>query len=289
MYKSTPTDLKKSPKVPASLIAAVITLSLAFSGAASAAVVQIDGIFDPITDNYTNLTTVEWSNDHHSQFNAGDPSNTTKILWNDHTDGLYVYGEVGLKAKSMIWGAGVSAAELALYYQGWCDAPADGQPCTHHNKDGVGGDPSSGTKPLVLDYGRATGSEKFVIAEGGITIDLKDWDDNATTQTSVDWVLKNGCDKIDCDKSETPMSFETLFTDDDEITQVLDWLALWDNYNNSNSLISLSSLTTPVGLVAHLSPEQGGVIPPVPVPAAFWLFGTALIGFIGMSRRTNLA
>lgn len=27
---------------------------------------------------------------------------------------------------------------------------------------------------------------------------------------------------------------------------------------------------------------------PVPVPAAFWLFGTALIGFIGISRRTKI-
>ena len=27
---------------------------------------------------------------------------------------------------------------------------------------------------------------------------------------------------------------------------------------------------------------------PVPVPAAFWLFGTALIGFIGFSRRTKV-
>ena len=27
---------------------------------------------------------------------------------------------------------------------------------------------------------------------------------------------------------------------------------------------------------------------PVPVPAAFWLFGTALIGFIGVSRRTKV-
>jgi hypothetical protein len=27
---------------------------------------------------------------------------------------------------------------------------------------------------------------------------------------------------------------------------------------------------------------------PIPVPAAFWLFGTALIGFIGFSRRTKV-
>ena len=29
-----------------------------------------------------------------------------------------------------------------------------------------------------------------------------------------------------------------------------------------------------------------GTASPIPVPAAFWLFGTALIGFIGFSRRT---
>lgn len=27
---------------------------------------------------------------------------------------------------------------------------------------------------------------------------------------------------------------------------------------------------------------------PVPMPSAFWLFGAALIGFVGMSRRTNV-
>jgi hypothetical protein len=32
-----------------------------------------------------------------------------------------------------------------------------------------------------------------------------------------------------------------------------------------------------------------GSLNPVPVPAAVWLFGTALIGFIGMSRRRKVA
>jgi hypothetical protein len=31
------------------------------------------------------------------------------------------------------------------------------------------------------------------------------------------------------------------------------------------------------------------VLPPIPIPAAFWLFGTALIGFIGISRRRKVA
>ena len=35
-------------------------------------------------------------------------------------------------------------------------------------------------------------------------------------------------------------------------------------------------------------PPQTDPIPAVPVPAAFWLFGTALIGFIGFSRRTKV-
>ena len=34
--------------------------------------------------------------------------------------------------------------------------------------------------------------------------------------------------------------------------------------------------------------SEFGKIPAVPVPAAAWLFGTALIGFIGMSRRTKV-
>jgi len=34
--------------------------------------------------------------------------------------------------------------------------------------------------------------------------------------------------------------------------------------------------------------EKLSTIPPVPLPAAFWLFGTALIGFIGISRRTKV-
>jgi hypothetical protein len=39
--------------------------------------------------------------------------------------------------------------------------------------------------------------------------------------------------------------------------------------------------------LSHFSIYTSG-ISPVPVPAAIWLFGTALIGFIGMSRRTKV-
>ena len=38
-----------------------------------------------------------------------------------------------------------------------------------------------------------------------------------------------------------------------------------------------------------LTINTSGSIPAVPVPAAFWLFGTALVGFIGISRRRKVA
>jgi hypothetical protein len=40
------------------------------------------------------------------------------------------------------------------------------------------------------------------------------------------------------------------------------------------------------GAISHV--EIVGKLSPVPVPAAVWLFGTALIGFIGLSRRTKV-
>lgn len=40
------------------------------------------------------------------------------------------------------------------------------------------------------------------------------------------------------------------------------------------------------GSISHIAIY--GDISPIPVPAAFWLFGTALIGFIGFSRRTTV-
>jgi hypothetical protein len=41
-----------------------------------------------------------------------------------------------------------------------------------------------------------------------------------------------------------------------------------------------------VGAISSAPPVD---IPAVPVPAAFWLFGTALVGFIGISRRRKVA
>jgi hypothetical protein len=309
MKRNTLVKLSKKPGILVSVL--TILMVSALPGTASAvSVVNIDGVYNPGDDFYNQMATVEWWNDHHSQFGAGDPSRTTTMRWINNMDGLYVYGGVSLEAKNMIWGDGVTPAEVALYYQGWCDAPADGAACTHHNKDGVGGNPNSGTEQLVLDYDRAVKSEKFVLAstgleekkgkstkakagkslkakagkieaKGGIVVDLGQYP-AGNTKTSVDWVIANrGCDTTNCDASDIPMSFEKLFTDAAEKMQILSWLEDWQN----------GGAKPAVGLIAHLSPERGGVvgdIPPVPVPAAFWLFGTALVGFIGISRKRTL-
>ncbi len=41
-------------------------------------------------------------------------------------------------------------------------------------------------------------------------------------------------------------------------------------------------------LYRDLNPSSPSKVTEVPVPAAFWLFGTALMCFIGVSRRTRV-
>ncbi len=100
---------------------------------------------------------------------------------------------------------------------------------------------------------------------------------------------------------------------DDSIATLGDFDALYNTATGANSgflslgrngkiafdLTSMVSLSGPsvylyLGEVANNGEGLIGAveisdIPAVPVPAAFWLFGTALIGFVGMSRRRKIA
>ena len=63
----------------------------------------------------------------------------------------------------------------------------------------------------------------------------------------------------------------------------LDILGAFNNgrfgfYNFSQASVTYSGFT-----------KDPGSFPAVPVPAAFWLFGTALVGFVGISRRRKIA
>jgi hypothetical protein len=52
--------------------------------------------------------------------------------------------------------------------------------------------------------------------------------------------------------------------------------------------ISMTDFWPNQGAISHVE-ILGGGMSAVPVPAAAWLFGTALIGFVGMSRRRKVA
>jgi len=70
----------------------------------------------------------------------------------------------------------------------------------------------------------------------------------------------------------------------------LEDLAIWDGAESlvlTNFWSCLPDEANPCGQGAISHVAIYGVSP-IPVPAAFWLFGTALIGFVGFSRRTKV-
>ena len=188
----------------------------------------------------------------------------------------------------MAWGAGMSEADALLYYQHHCSAP-DGDPdpegddCSHHDN---GFDDFYAKKTDVTvkageseskSFRMMTGSEKIVMLDGAGEFNLQTYADGSNggtnaleVKTSLDYLLGLGddsyCNLISCYAFDAPMLFEILFTKADGESVMADLL------NN------------PYQLVFHMSPERGG-LSVVSVPAAAWLFGTALIGLVGFGRK----
>jgi len=242
-----------------------------------------------------------WYNNHNSIYTEA-ANNKNDLLWeiNDNsTDGwsVNIFVEVPLYARRMIWigsgdkkdpgdkddnnntgsstpsckhstaGAIESGCEL-LAPSGntdYLDAYLEG---SHHN-DGV-----------KMNYSTQTGSEYFWL-ESVDEIDKIGWEvdeqdangltDGFSWKTSREYLFEAGiCDEDKCLEFNRSASLELM------------WTGLTD------ASVALKKVTDIFQMELHLSDEAVG-LPAVPVPAAFWLFGTALIGFIGISRRTNLS
>ena len=79
--------------------------------------ITVDGI-NGNGDMYTHWFTANWTNEHHNAGSAfQDGTDKTTVWWaGGQASGLYyLFIEAPLEAKNMIWGAGVTPAELALY------------------------------------------------------------------------------------------------------------------------------------------------------------------------------
>lgn len=222
---------------------------------------------------------VGWANAHapdFSQFNEAKGLKTT-AYYTFQGGMLWLGLAAPVEARSMIWGAGVSAANKLALYQHWCSpksggsAPiAGGSDCDHH-KDGI--------DKLKIDFKTMTGSEKLEI--GDFKADLADLKANdldiseivgsvsgalVEFKDSVDYVVAaKGCTATDsgsCGETTVPITFELKYSDITEGEKDLVIAAL------SNTLHEY-----------HLSPEWG-----VPEPGTALLLATGLMGLAMRSR-----
>ena len=233
-------------------------LALGIAGVALGAnAITVDGIATA-GDGYTNSFTVNWYNDHNGDDTAYgmDQGLSTDVFWAVSGGDFYMYVAVPLYAKNMMWGDALlaDAAELDAYFYN--------NTHYHHSLDKV---------EDKAQFGTMTGSERIEWDSAEIGLDGSpdngDWD---VVATSLDWVLDNGCDTSSCDRKDIPMAFEFRF----------------DNFSDQD-IDDLIAVMQSGFVVFHLSDERQGELSltTVPVPAAAWLFGSALLGLFGVSKK----
>jgi hypothetical protein len=275
-------------------------------GISSAGSFTFDGI-NTAGDMYTESFSAPWFNGHgtdKSNYKPGGGQMTT-VLYGTGTDNAessgptysWLFLEVPLYAKTMVWGAGQSL---------------DFGKATGSEKVVFGTSP--GTNPLTVakiddkkvgksvkkvgksvkkvgKSGKKSGKKAGKSSKNGSVFGAAtelDLDGGWKSDDGLPWKVVDFMDSVDyllgagsaecassdpaknCAASGRTMSFEVK----------LELL--------NGGYAALKKAIMDNGLGFHLSPEEFGDPPSVvPVPAAFWLFGTALIGFIGFSRKTS--
>jgi len=286
MSNGTPSEIKSIKTVSGVVSLASAIALLAIPAMSSAAGFTFDGVRDG--DPYSVQFDVKWFDGHdesNSLYQKGGPQANTTVRYGKGQEGMsgpeysWLFLEVPLFAKNMVWGDAFDLAQNP-----------DGAAAAQALLDAYG---------KALSFNDATGSEKVLFG----STDLGDGKDAGAGQTLLDlakgvfvdnspWTVigyKDSANYLlgagsaecgfadpsqDCNATGRSMSFEVKLAALDDA-----------GFNTLKSALETN------GLAFHLSPEAA-LTPPdmsqVPVPAAIWLFGSALIGFIGISRRTNL-
>jgi len=229
----------------------ILSLTAAYSQS-----IQYDGIFTG-ADGYTNTEIVTWYNGHGSSSygDFGSQYYNTFIRYGvgtvagdtSGTQYFFLFAESPLEAKNMVWGAGMTAEEVAQYGKRLSFSDATGSEKIEfvNNK---------GSTVLKVDIGSGGSLDKTAKDFG--LISYKD---------SVMYLLSNGISTTSSSSaSEFTMSVELQFALDPVKNQ-----AIIDAARN--------------GLNFHLSPDRGLIPDLVPEPSTTMLFG--LLSTIGLLRR----
>ena len=127
-----------------------------------------------------------------------------------------------------------------------------------------------------MDYMTQTGSEFFeLLTSDSSSIEKTHWQDEdsngisdgKTWATSREYLLGEGiCTEALCLEFDTTASIELMWIFNTE-AEATNFLGTIDK------------------MELHLSDEARGLPAVVPVPAAVWLFGSGMIGLVGLARR----
>jgi hypothetical protein len=118
-----------------------------------------------------------------------------------------------------------------------------------------------------------------------------DGDGDGSTLTQVGPIIDHPLDMADPSFTDGIVDYSSF--NGDPITWNLDLaaLGLLSALNSSNGFWLELGFGSDYFTSASNTPEflsVGLTVSPVPLPSAVWLFGSALLGFIGMSRRTRV-
>jgi len=246
----------------ATVLGTIVLLALLFMSGPASAEIVLDGVYGPL-DTYSNSREIDWFNGHKTDESIYGNQSKTTIHYGNDNGYSFLYVEVPLYAKNMIWqkldwknnyplpntdpSTGLTEADVASYRI---------HHETHHNP----GD-------MKLDFRGATGSEKMELFDrNGNKIFTADLDGDADNKfglvqngfmDSVDYLFDNSMatENLSLNR-DTKMSFEFKFAGP-AYSELLDYI---EDPNGT------------VRAAFHLSPERGQV----PEPATMLLLATGI-------------